>query len=360
MLKKIDIYIIKKFLGTYFLSILLIVCVAVVFDFTEKLDNFIRYEASAYDVITKYYLRFVPYFANLFSPLFVFISVIFFTSKMAYDSEIIAMISGGVSFRRLMRPYLISSALIAMMIFLLGSTVIPRSNKVRYDFEDHYVSSRETDMGKHIHMELEPGVYVYVERFSSRNYTGRKFSLESFNQDGEMTSRITANSMRYVKKTDTWKLLGCVTRTFSEDGESITKAASMDTTLNLVPADLVTMKRYYETMTNHELKKYITRQRQRGVDNYTEYVVARHRRISVPFSALILTLIGVSLSSRKVRGGSSLHIGVGFTLSFSYILFETVMSSFAINGNADPFLAAWVPNIIYALIGVYLYMKAPK
>ena len=359
MLKKIDIYIIKKFLGTYFLSILLIVCVAVVFDFTEKLDNFIKYEASAYDVITKYYLRFIPYFANLFSPLFVFISVIVFTSKMAYDSEIIAMISGGVSFRCLMRPYLISSGLIAILIFVLGSTVIPNSNKVRFDFEDQYISSRKKNMDRDIHMELEPDVYVYVERFNSRNYSGGKFSLESYS-DGEMVSRITANSMRYVKNTDTWRLSTCVTRTFDGEQEHIEQSAIIDTVLNLVPDDLVKMKRFYETMTNRELKSHIDRQRQRGIDNYTEYVVERHRRISTPFSALILALIGVSLSSRKVRGGSSLHIGIGFTLSFSYILLGTVMSSYAVNGNADPLLAAWLPNILYALIGIYLYVKAPK
>lgn len=359
MLKKIDIYIIKKFLGTYFLSILLIVCVAVVFDFTEKLDNFIKYEASAYDVITKYYMRFVPYFANLFSPLFVFISVIFFTSKMAYDSEIIAMISGGMSFRRLMRPYFISSGLIAVMIFILGGTIIPNSNKVRYEFEDQYISSRKRDMDKDIHMELEPGVYVYVHSFSSRSYSGRTFALETY-EDGEMLSRTTADNMRYIKKTDTWQLKNCVTRTFDGEMEHIEKAAVIDTVLNLVPDDLVKMKRFYETMTNRELKEHIDRQQKRGIDNYTEYVVERHRRISTPFSALVLALIGVSLSSRKVRGGSSLHIGIGFTLSFSYILFETVMSSFAVNGSADPLVAAWTPNIIYALIGIYLYIKAPK
>lgn len=359
MLKKIDIYIIKKFLGTYFLSILLIVCVAVVFDFTEKLDNFIRYEASAYDVITKYYLRFIPYFANLFSPLFVFISVIVFTSKLAYDSEIIAMISGGVSFKRLMRPYFISAGLIAVMIYVLGGTIIPNSNKIRFEFEDQYVSSRKKDMDKDIHIEMEPGEYVYVERFSSRNYTGRNVSLETY-KDGEMLSRTTATSMRYVKKTATWKLFSCVTREFDGENENISRATSIDTTLNLVPEDLVKMKRYYETMTNSELNTYIERQKRRGIDNYTEYVVERHRRVSTPFSALVLALIGVSLSSRKVRGGSSLHIGVGFVLSFSYILFETIMSSLAVNGSADPIIAAWAPNIIYTMIGIYLYIMAPK
>lgn len=359
MLKKIDFYIIKKFLGTYFLSILLIVCVAVVFDFTEKLDNFIEHEATAYDVITKYYLRFVPYFANLFSPLFVFISVIFFTSKLAYDSEITAMISGGVSFRRLMRPYLISAVFIALMSYGLGSTIIPNSNKIRYAFEDEFISSRMKDMDRDIHMELSPDLYIYVERFSSRNYTGRKFSMETFS-DGEMVERLTASTITYNRKTDKWKLSNCLLRTFEEDGEQLERTARIDTTLNLKPDDLVKMKRYYETMTNRELQAHITRQQSRGVDNYTEFVVERHRRIATPFSALILTLIGVSLSSRKVRGGSSLHIGLGFTLSFSYILLDTVMFSFATNGNANPMLAAWMPNIIYALIGVYLYIRAPK
>ena len=359
MLKKIDLYIIKKFLGTYFLSILLIVCVAVVFDFTEKLDNFIKYEASASDIITDYYLRFVPYFANLFSPLFVFISVIFFTSKLAYNSEIIAMISGGVSFKRLMRPYLISAVFIALVSYALGGTVIPNSNKVRYKFEDEYVSSRKKDMDRDIHMELSPGQYIYVDRFSSRNYTGRKFSMETF-EEGAMVERITASTIRYNRKTDKWKLSNCLIRTFEDDGEIIERIARIDTTLNLQPEDLVKMKRYYETMTNRELKAHIVRQQSRGIDNYTEFLVERHRRVSMPFSALILTLIGVSLSSRKVRGGSSLHIGLGFTLSFSYILLDTIMFSFATNGNANPMLAAWMPNIIYAIIGVYLYIRAPK
>lgn len=359
MLKKIDIYIIKKFLGTYFLSILLIVCIAVVFDFTEKLDDFIEHEASAYDILTKYYMRFVPYFANLFSPLFVFISVIVFTSKMAYDSEIIAMISGGASFRRLMRPYFISAAFVGGMIFVLGDTIIPNSNKVRFEFEDQFVKSRKKDMDRNIHMELSPDSYMYVERFSSRNYSGRMFSLEEFSE-GQMTSRVTANSIRYIKKTDTWRLQGCLTRTFDGDQEHIVKASYIDTTLNLTPYDLIQKKRFFETMTNRELKEHIIRQKSRGIDNYTEYVVERHRRIATPFSALILALIGVALSSRKVRGGSSLHIGIGFTLSFSYILFETVMSSLAINGSADPLFAAWLPNILYAMIGIYLYIKAPK
>lgn len=359
MLKKIDIYIIKKFLGTYFLSILLIVCVAVVFDFTEKLDNFIKYDASAYDVVTKYYLRFVPFFANLFSPLFVFISVIVFTSKMAYDSEIIAMISGGVSFKRLMRPYFISAAIIAALSFVLGDTIIPNSNKVRFEFEDQYVSSRRKDMDKDIHMEISNDKYIYMQSFSSRTYTGKMFSMEDF-EDGEMVSRLTAKSIRYVKNTDTWKLYDCLVREFDGDNESITKVSRMDTTINLVPDDLIKMKRFYETMTNSELSAHIARQQARGVDNYREFLVERYRRISVPISALVLTLIGVSLSSRKVRGGSSLHLGIGFTLSFTYILFGTVMTSFATNGNADPLLAAWLPNIVFAIIGVYLYVKAPK
>lgn len=359
MLKKIDIYIIKKFLGTYFLSILLIVCVAVVFDFTEKLDNFIEHEASASAVITDYYLRFIPFFANLFSPLFVFISVILITSKMAYDSEIIAMISGGVSFKRLMRPYFISAALIALMSFALGNTIIPNSNKVRYEFENEFVSKRTSDMDNDIHMQISPDNYIYMERFSSRNFSGNKFSMESFHE-GEMTSRLTARSIRYIKKSEQWRLYECVTRTFDGDNEQIVKARQIDTTLNLVPEDLTTLKRFYETMTNAELVTHIERQKARGIDNYTEFLVERHRRIAAPFSALVLTLIGVSLSSRKVRGGSSLHLGIGFTLSFTYILFETVMSSFATNGSADPLLAAWLPNIIYCLIGIYLYIKAPK
>ncbi|MDG5799109.1 LptF/LptG family permease [Marinilabiliaceae bacterium ANBcel2] len=359
-LKKIDFYILRKFLGTFFFAILLIISISVVFDLAEKIDNFIDNEAPIDAVIFDYYLNFIPYFANLFTPLFVFIAVIFFTSKMAYQTEIIAILSSGVSFRRLMLPYIVGAAIIGSFSFMLSAYIIPPANKVRLDFESTYVRrTREVGLNN-IHMQIEPNTYIYVRRYSSLRDVADDFSIE-YIEDKDLVSKIKASSAVYDEETELWELRNWVKREYLSEGEQrITEGESLDTLINVKPVDLREERRFYETMTNRELDEHIKEQRNRGVGNVEEFIIEKYQRGAAPFSAFILSIMGVSLASRKVRGGMGLHIGVGIALSFGYILFQTISTTFAINGNMSPWLAVWIPNFMFAGIAAILYYKAPK
>ncbi|TAJ14279.1 YjgP/YjgQ family permease [Marinilabiliaceae bacterium JC017] len=359
-MRKLDLYILKKFLGTFFFAIVLIISISVVFDVTEKIDDFLEKEAPIQAIIFDYYKNFIPYFANLFTPLFVFIAVIFFTSKMAYQTEIIAILSSGVSFRRMMFPYFLGALIIAIFSFFLGGYVIPPANRTRLHFENTYIKKkRETGM-KNIHMQIEPGVFVYLGKYNSFRETGDQFHIEKF-EGKELISKLSARTIKYDTVAGNWNLKNYTLRNFVKGEEIIiSQGRSMDTTLNIKPADFKEERKYFEMMTNTELNKFIKEQRNRGVGNIEEFIIEKYKRIASPFSAFILTLIGVSLASRKVRGGMGLHIGIGITLSFSYILFMTISTTFAVNGNMNPLLAVWLPNIVFALIAIILYYRAPK
>ncbi len=360
-IQRLDRYIIRKFLGTYFFAILLIISIAVVFDITEKIDNFLENGAPVKAIIFDYYFSFIPYFANLFTPLFVFIAVIFFTSKMAYDTEIIAILSSGISFKRLMFPYFISALIIAIFSFLLGGYVIPPSNQTRLEFEGTYVKKKKKDTGlKGIHFQLEPGVFIYMGRFYGYSNKGSKFSAERF-EGTVLKSKLTAKNIKYLEDEKKWQLSKYMIKDFIGDNRiDIREGEKLDTVFNMTPEDFKSEHNWFETMTYTELHDYIEIQTQKGVGSIKPYVIEYYKRFANPFSAFILTLIGVSLASRKVRGGIGLHIGVGLALSFGYILFMTISTTFAINGNMNPLLAVWLPNIAFAVIGVYLYFKAPK
>lgn len=358
MLKKLDIYIMKKYLGTFFFSILLIICVAVVFDLSERLDNFLDNKAPLEGIIFDYYLNFVPYFAVLFTPLFSFISVIFFTSKMAYNTEIIAILAGGVSFRRLLRPYIISAVIIGLMSFALNAFVIPPANKTRLEFSDKYIKKKTSEIARDIQMEVEHGTVLYIERYIDKERKAHNISLEKF--DGKtLVSRTTAESAVW-DSVRTWSLTDYVRRDFDDIYETLSKGYIMDTVLNINPADFFIIAEHASQMDLVELRKYIERQEDRGVGYIEAFKDEYYKRFSMPFSALILMLIGVSLSSRKVRGGTGLHIAVGIALSAIYILFTTLSSTFGIQGSMPTLLAVWLPNIIFTIIGVGLYIKAPK
>lgn len=357
-LKRLDSYIIAKFLGTFFFCITLIMAIVVVFDFNEKIDKFMGHDATAHEIFFHYYLNFIPYFGVRFSPLFIFISVIYFTSKMASDTEIIAILASGVSFRRLMRPYMMAAGFLALMTFALNSFWIPVANKTRLAFEDKYVKKITTDFTRHIQMEVEPGVIMYIDRFEKSSNTGYDFFLEKY--EGKMlVSRLTANRIQ-EDSTYHWSLSEYLIRDFNGLNETITKGATLDTTIQVKPEEFFIVKGWSEQLTTPELKAYLDRQALRGVANIKEYSVEYNRRFSFPFSAFILTLIGVSLASRKVRGGMGLHLGLGIAISFAYIMFDTVSGSFAEGGEISPGLAVWLPNILFAFVGLYLYMKAPK
>ena len=354
-LKRLDIYIIKKFLGTYFFAIALIISIAVVFDVNE-----INNKAPLKAIVFDYYMNFIPYFSNLLSPLFVFIAVIFFTSKLAENSEIIAMFSTGMSFKRMMRPYMISAAIISIVAYGLGAYVIPKGNVTRLNFEDRYKKKKKVEYVRNVQMEVDSGVIAYIERYENYNKTGYRFSLDKF-KDKKLISHLTARSITYdTASVHKWKVKDYMIREMDGMRESIVKGERLDTILFMEPADFLIMKNQQEMLTSPQLSEYIDRQRQRGFANIKEFEIEYYQRIAMSFAAFILTTIGVSLSSRKVKGGMGLNLGVGLALSFSYILFQTVSATFAINGNTPPIVAVWIPNILYTLIAIYLYRKAPK
>ena len=359
-LKRLDRYIIVKFLGTYFFAIALIISIAVVFDINENIDDFIKNKAPLRAIAFDYYLNFIPYYTNLFSPLFVFIAVIFFTSKLAENSEIIAMFSTGMSFRRLMVPYMISAGIIALVTYVLSTEVIPTGSVTRLEFERVYKNKKSTNYARNIQLEVDSGVIAYMERYENYNKTGYRFSLDKF-EDHKLVSHLTARRITYdTTKVHKWIIKDYMLREMRGMRETITSGDRLDSIINMEPQDFLITRGQQETMTTPQLREYIDKQKQRGFANIKVFEVEYYRRIATSFAAFILTVIGLSLSSQKRKGGMGLHLGIGIALSFSYILFQTISSTFAINGNMHPNLAVWIPNIIYLFIAVYLYRKAPK
>ena len=358
--KRLDIYIIKKFLGTYFFAIALIISIAVVFDVNENIDRFINNKAPLKAIVFDYYMNFIPYFSNLFSPLFVFIAVIFFTSKLAENSEIIAMFSTGMSFKRMMRPYMISAAIIALTTFMLSSYVIPKGSVTRLNFEDRYIKPKKQNTARNVQLEVDSGVIAYIDNYNNAMKTGNRFSLDKF-VDKKLVSHLTARRVTYDTTTvHKWTIHDYMIRELDGLKEKITKGDRIDSIINMEPSDFLIMKNQQEMLTSPQLSDYIEKQKRRGFANIKEFEIEYYQRIAMSFAAFILTTIGVSLSSRKVKGGMGLNLGVGLALSFSYILFQTVSATFAINGNTPPIVAVWIPNILYTLIAIYLYRKAPK
>ena len=358
----LDWYIIKKFIGTYIYAILLIISIAIVFDFNENLSKFTQYHAPWRAIIFDYYANFVPYYSNLFSPLFVFIAVIFFTSKLAGNSEIISMMAAGVSIRRLMRPYMISCVLIAGLTFYLNSFVIPHGTVIRQNFETLYRNSKKNTSAENVQLQVAKNTVAYIQHYDDQYKRGYGFSLVKF-KDKKIVSHMTAMEIQYDTVADTkyhWKVSNWKIRTLKGLKEHIQSGASKDTVLLMEPTDLVYSKGQQETFTSPELLNYISKQTSRGSGNVVQYEVEFHKRIAMSFSSFILTIIGLSLSSRKRKGGMGLYLGIGLALSFGYIMLQTVSATFAIQDNTPPILAAWIPNIIFAIIAYFCYRHAPS
>lgn len=354
MLKTLDRYIIRKFLGTYIFAIVLILAITVMFDINEKLDAFIKAPLQA--TVFDYFVNFLPYFANQFSPLFTFIAVIFFTSKLADNSEIIAMLASGVSYRRLLVPYMISATVIAVSSFVLSAYIIPPANVERIEFTNTYVKNKRVDYGSNIQLMVAPGEIAYMSRYDNTTKTGYKFSLEKF-EEKKLVSRLTAQTIKW----DTlyqWQVRDYMIRDFDGAREYISTGKRLDTIIPIEPRDFLIAKNDHEMMTTPELREYISRQKERGVANIKSFEIENERRYAMCAAAFILTVIGMSLSSRKVKGGMGINIGIGLVLSFSYILFSTVTSTFAVSGYTSPFVAMWIPNFIYIIIAIVLYRRA--
>ena len=359
---RLDWYIIRKFIGTYIFSIVLIISIALVFDFNENLSKFTKYHAPWRAIVFDYYANFIPYYSNLFSPLFVFIAVIFFTSKLAGNSEIIAMLSSGVSFRRLMRPYMISCVLIASVTFYLNSFVIPHGTVIRQNFESLYRNSKRNTSAENVQLQVGKGTVAYIQHYDDRYKRGYGFSLDKF-EGKKLVSHMTAMEIQYDTIADAkyhWKATNWKTRTRVGLRERIVTGDVKDTVILMEPTDLVYSKGQQETFTSPELLDYISKQTSRGSGNVVQYEVEFHKRIAMSFSSFILTIIGLSLSARKRKGGMGLYLGIGLGLSFGYIMLQTVSSTFAINAGTPPVLAAWIPNLIFAFIAYFCYRHAPR
>lgn len=361
-ISRLDRYIIGKFIGTYIYAIILIISISIVFDVNENLAKFTQYHAPLKAIVFDYYMNFVPYFANLFSPLFVFIAVIFFTSKLAGNSEIIAMLAAGISFKRLMRPYMISCVLISALSFYLSAYVIPHGTVIRQNFETMYKNKKRVTAADNVMLQVGKGVIAYIQHYDNSMKKGYGFSLDRF-EDKKLVSHMTAMEVQYDTISDSkyhWTVNNWKIRELRGLREHITSGISKDTIIQMEPTDLVYSKGQQETFTSPELKEYISKQIDRGSSNVVQYQVEYHKRIASSFASFILTTIGLSLSSRKRKGGMGMYLGIGLALSFTYILLQTVSSTFAVTADAPPILAAWIPNLIFAVVAWFCYRKAPN
>lgn len=359
--KILDRYILGKFLATYFFAIAMIIVIVVLFDYVEKVDDFTELHAPLKAVIFDYYLNFIPYFINQFSCLFTFIACIFFTSKLAYQTEIVAMLSGGMSFRRLMWPYFLGALIIGALSLVMNLWLIPVTQQNIVDFEANYIKRRQNvQFDRHIYRQIEPGTFAYIRGYQHKSQRAAFFALEEYDK-GTMVRSLEAADVKFDPETKRWSAPRYTMREFdSLEVETFTQYRNLDTLINLEVTELGRINELIKTMNIHALNDFIEQQRAKGSDAINMIQVEQHARYAYPLGTFILTLIAVSLSSRKVRGGTGLHIGVGIALCFSYILFYRFFEEFAKSGSLPAGVAIWAPNLIYLIIGVYLYRKAPK
>ncbi len=358
-MRTIDLYIIKKFLGTFFFTLVLLIFIVIVFDISEKIDDFLRHDAPLKAIVFDYYLNFVPYFINLFSYLLTFIAVIFFTSRMASDSEIVAILSSGISFRRMLFPYFISALVLGLLSFFLANFIIPYTNKSMFAFEKRYINDPKEFTDQNIHKQISPGTFIYLENFNIKTKSGWKFSLEKFN-GRVLTYKLSGERIEWDSLRLGWTITNYYARHLNGMEESIKKGVTLDTTLPFKPADFTEDIEEVKIMNYFTLREHIKDKKLRGDPDVIKYQVKKYERIAFPFATLILTLIGVSVSSRKVRGGIGYHLGLGLALTFIYILFMQIFTVFATFGDLPPLIAVWIPNIIFSIIAFYLYRIAPK
>ena len=332
--------------------------IAVVFDLTEKMDDFFENQVSLKEVIIDYYLNFIPYYMNMFSPLFIFISVIFFTSKLAGNSEVIAILASGVSYHRFILPYAISATLLFVMSFILTGYIIPPASEKMLTFQDKYIQRFTRENARNIQMEVEPGTILYIESFQKKSQVGYRASLEHF-EGKKLTMRITADRITYDSAYN-WHLDKYIRRDFDGMYETLSRGDRLDTIIPILPKELFYTAENAQMMPNPELKEYIDRQRQRGSGNVQAFETEWWKRWASPIGAFIMTLLGVTLSSKKVRGGMGKNLGIGITLSALYILFSTVSTTFSVSGVMSPFMSVWIPNFVFLGIGIFLYIRVSK
>lgn len=358
-MRTIDVYIIKKFLGTFFFTLILLIFIVIVFDISEKIDDFLKRDAPLRAIVFSYYFNFVPYFMNLFSYLLTFIAVIFFTSRMASDSEIIAILSSGISFRRMLFPYFVAATLLGVLSFFLANFLIPYTNRGMLAFEMQYINDPRQFTDQNVHKQIAPGTFIYLENFNMKTGIGWKFTLEKF-ENKQLTYKLKAERISWDSVQMRWTISNYIVRHINGMEERMEKKAKLDTVLPFKPSEFLEDIEEVKIMNYFTLRDHIKKKELRGDPDVTKYKVKKYERIANPFATLILTLIGVAVSSRKVRGGIGFHLGFGLALTFLYILFMQISTVFANFGDLPPLIAVWLPNIIFGIIALILIRLAPK
>jgi len=359
LVKTYDRYIIRKYLGTFVFTIAIFVVVIVVFDISEKLDNFLKNNVTLHDIIFQYYAGCIPFYIDMLSPLINFLAVIFFTAKMANQTEIVPFLCGGASFNRFLRPYFICATLIFTVSFFADIFLIPYTNKLKTTFENKYVVIEDPTKSD-VHIQLDKHTFVYMQTFDPNIHTGYQFVLEKFNGD-ELKEKLTANRITYDSLKNRWTFHDYAVRYVNGLREKmIWQAAQKDTVLDMRPADFVLHDNIYTAMSTAELNNNIKKETIRGTGVVNNMLFEKYKRFVYPLASYVLTLIGVALSSRKVRGGVGLSLGIGFFLCFAYIVVEQFAFVFSVKGGLPPVIAVFIPNLTFGILGYYLLQKAPK
>lgn len=357
-IKLIDWYIIKKYLGTFIFTLGIFTIISVVFDISEKLDDFLKSEATVSQIVFQYYGGFIPYYLNFLSPLINFIAVIFFTAKMADQTEIVPILSGGASFNRFLRPYFIASSVIFIISMIFNLFIIPETNRLMTNFENTYTKIKETSRNN-VHLQLDENTFIFMESFNNSNNTGYRFSIENF-KGKELKMKLMADRISWDSVSNKWKIENYTIRHVNGLKEKMESGLVKDTTLNMKPIDFDIRDNIYSAMNYWDLNEKIEKEKIRGSGVMVNLELEKYKRWSYPFSTYVLTLMGVALSSRKVRGGVGLALGLGILLSFIYILFIQFANVFALKGGLPPILAVIIPNFVFGILGIYLAIKAPK
>jgi lipopolysaccharide export system permease protein len=366
-LKVIDRYIIKKYLGTFVFTLGIFVVVTVVFDISEHLDNFLKNHSTLKEIAFKYYAGFIPFYINMLSPLINFLAVIYFTAKMANQTEIVPILSGKISFNRFLRPYFICATLIFVVSLFANIYLIPFTNRLKITFENSHQFNADDPTKSEVHIQLDGLIdrgkrtFVYLQQYDPSLHTGYQFVLEKFDGD-QLREKLVANSISYDSLKKVWSIHNYTIKYVDGLKEKYVdnQTKSLDTVLDMRPADFIQYDNQYTAMSTKDLNRNIKRERIRGTGKLKEMLYERDRRFVYPLSSFVLMLIGVSISSRKVRGGIGLPLGIGIFLCFTYIVVDKFALVFAVKGNMAPLLAVCLPNGLFALVGYYLLLKAPK
>jgi len=358
----LDRYIVKKYMSTFFFTMLLITMIAITIDYFERVDKFINSNLSAREIIEGYYIHFVPWINGLLWPLFALLAVIFFTSRMARNSEIISILSAKVSYSRLIRPYMIGAGILATLLWIGNNYIIPKSNRLKNEFESQYIrASAKTTLNHNIHFWLSPNEKVFIRSYSSEDSSGRTFRLERF-ENHQLTYALKANKIKYLGKANQWRLEGYEVRTFGKLSETLDSRPNehKDTVFSFLPQDFTRYTKQMEMMNTSDLREFLRYEQAKGLDSGKKYSIELYRRTADPFTIFILTLIGVAVASRKVRGGMGFHLAAGVVIGAVFVILSKFSTTFSTNLSLPPGLGVWIPNIFFSCVAWFLVRNAQK